>query len=87
MFIYIQKIKNQKIFKKYELGKTNERLPEANNDIHVVLVTKVNFTFLAVGLYMRLENKWYYMDKGRPSDLVIENVNVWVENIGLHLTF
>ncbi|WP_185211415.1 hypothetical protein [Sphingobacterium mizutaii] len=66
--------------------KTSERLPEANNDFHVVSVTKGNFTILAVGLYMRLENKWYYMDKDIPSDGVIENVNAWVENIGLHLT-
>lgn len=66
--------------------KTIERLPEVNNDFYVVSVTKRNFTFLAVGLYMRLENKWYYMDKDRPSNEVIENVNAWVENIGLHLT-
>lgn len=61
---------------------TNERLPVAKNDFYVVSVTKGNFTFLAVGLYMKLEDKWYYMDKGRSSDEVIENVNAWIENIG-----
>lgn len=66
--------------------KTSERLPEANNDYHVISVTKGNDTFLAVALYMKHDKKWYYLDRGVPGDEVIENVNAWVENIGLHLT-
>lgn len=64
--------------------KTNERLPEANNDYYVVSVTGPTNTFLAIAYYLKHDNKWYYLDKGRPGEEVVEKVNAWIENIGLY---
>lgn len=64
---------------------TNERLPNVDNDVFVISVTRGNYTFLATALYVLNDNKWYYTDKGEVGEEITDTVNGWINNIGVYV--
>lgn len=64
---------------------TNQRLPNVNNDVFVISVTRGNYTFLATALYILNDGKWYYTDKGEVGEEVTDTVNGWIDNLGLYV--
>jgi|GEM_PF-2470127 len=61
------------------------RLPEANQNHLIISVTRGNYTFLAVAIYVNKENLWYYVEKGEKGELITDQVNGWVENLGVFM--
>lgn len=64
---------------------TQDRLPLEDNNVYVVSVTRGNYTFKTTAYFDFNTKEWYYSDKGERSELITNNVNAWVENLGVYV--
>lgn len=60
-----------------------KRLPDAYQNHLIISVTRGNYTFLAVAIYDNKDDLWYYVEKGEKGDLITDQVNAWVDNLGV----
>lgn len=61
---------------------TRERVPQLDQE-YVVSITKGNYTFKAVA-YFEID-KWFYSVEGKRGERIVDQVNGWVENIGVYV--